>query len=76
MAFSFGFAGDDIDIDIDVSENNNGIPDVVVPQGSANPLPELVKASQHDMNELVRLGLELIHKTSRSSQKSNCRTDR
>lgn len=53
MAFSFGFSGDDIDID--ESEDNSGIPDVVVPQGTANSLPELVKASQHDMNDWVRL---------------------
>ncbi|KAJ5127461.1 hypothetical protein N7448_008240 [Penicillium atrosanguineum] len=53
MAFSFGFAGDDIDIDD--SENNSDIPDVVVPQGTANSLPELVKASQHDMNELLSI---------------------
>lgn len=74
MAFSFGFAGDDIDID-DL-ENNSGIPDVIVPQGTANPLPELVLASQHDMNELVRLSLALIHTISYLLPKTNCRTDR
>lgn len=74
MAFSFGFSGDDIDID--ESENNSGIPDVIVPQGTANPLPELVKARQHDMDEWVRLAPEEIHKISLSSQKRICRSNK
>lgn len=53
MAFSFGFSGDDIDID--ESENDNGVPDILAPQGTSNSLPELVKASKHDMNEWVSL---------------------
>lgn len=51
MAFSFGFSGDDIDID--ESENNNGVPDVLVPHGASNSLPEPVKPRKHDMNEWV-----------------------
>lgn len=74
MAFSFGFSGDDIDID--ETEHNTGIPDVVVSQGTANPLPELVNASQHDMNEWVRLSPERKHKTSLSSRKSNRRPNK
>lgn len=70
MAFSFGFSGDDIDIDD--SENNSGVPDVVVTQSTANALPELVKANQHDMNELVRFGPKKIHKTSAQPQKFVC----
>ncbi|KAJ5092187.1 hypothetical protein NUU61_007057 [Penicillium alfredii] len=47
MAFSFGFSGDDIDID--ESGTNNDI--LEVPSHNANSLPELVKASKHDLNE-------------------------
>ncbi|KAJ5825747.1 hypothetical protein N7474_002885 [Penicillium riverlandense] len=49
MAFSFGFSGDDIDID--ESEGNNELPDVSSLQEKDSSLPELVKASQHDMND-------------------------
>jgi protein-histidine N-methyltransferase len=73
MAFSFGFSGDDIDIDD--SENNSGVPDVVGTQSTANALPELVKASQHDMNELVRFGPEKIHETLIQSQIFECRAN-
>lgn len=51
MAFSFGFSGDDIDIDD--SEVNNDTQDVFIPTGNSNSLPELVKASKHDMDEWV-----------------------
>jgi protein-histidine N-methyltransferase len=51
MAFSFGFSGDDIDIDD--SEINNGICPVPSQQNVGNSLPELVRASKHDMNEWV-----------------------
>lgn len=51
MAFSFGFSGDDIDID--ESENNNAVPDVLIPPGISNSLPEPAKARKHDMNEWV-----------------------
>lgn len=53
MAFSFGFSGDDIDIDD--TEINNESPVVPAPQGMSNSLPELVKASKHDMDEWVSL---------------------
>ena len=51
MAFSFGFSGDDIDID--ESENNTGVPDILASSATSNSLPDLVKASKHDMNEWV-----------------------
>lgn len=51
MAFSFGFAGDDIDIDD--SDANNDFSDVPSQHAAANSLPELVKANKHDMNEWV-----------------------
>lgn len=51
MAFSFGFSGDDIDID--ELENDCGIPNILAPQGNCNSLPELVKASKHEMDEWV-----------------------
>ncbi|KAJ5675827.1 hypothetical protein N7462_008724 [Penicillium macrosclerotiorum] len=54
MAFSFGFSGDDIDLDD--SEINNGVAEAAVAQNSAsNALPELVKASKHDMNEWLSI---------------------
>ncbi|KAJ5082031.1 hypothetical protein N7532_011074 [Penicillium argentinense] len=53
MAFSFGFSGDDIDIDD--TELNNETPDVAVPQGKTNFLPELVKANKHDMDEWLSI---------------------
>ncbi|KAJ5747275.1 uncharacterized protein N7511_008971 [Penicillium nucicola] len=49
MAFSFGFSGDDIDMDD--SEIRNDICPVSSQQNVGNSLPELVKASKHDMNE-------------------------
>jgi protein-histidine N-methyltransferase len=51
MAFSFGFSGDDIDIDD--SEINNDVCAVPSQQHVGNSLPELVRASKHDMNEWV-----------------------
>jgi hypothetical protein len=51
MAFSFGFSGDDIDLED--SEINNDTQDVVMPNGNTNSLPELVKASKHDMDGWV-----------------------
>lgn len=51
MAFSFGFSGDDIDIDD--SEINQDFSDMPSQQAVGNSLPELVKASRHDMNEWV-----------------------
>jgi protein-histidine N-methyltransferase len=56
MAFSFGFAGDDIDIDD--SEINNDFSDMPSQQAVANSLPELVKANKHDMNEWVSVRLK------------------
>lgn len=53
MAFSFGFSGDDIDLDD--TELNNDCPVVSAPQGVGNSLPELVKASKHDIDEWVSL---------------------
>ncbi|KAJ5286852.1 hypothetical protein N7478_002538 [Penicillium angulare] len=53
MAFSFGFSGDDIDIDD--SEINNDAQDVFVPNGKTNSLPELVKASKHNMDEWLSI---------------------
>ncbi|KAJ5337685.1 hypothetical protein N7452_004413 [Penicillium brevicompactum] len=53
MAFSFGFAGDDIDIDD--SEINNDFSDMPSQQAVANSLPELVKANKHDMNEWLSI---------------------
>lgn len=50
MAFSFGFAGDDIDIDdTDVTDTQ----DVFVSTGTNNALPELVKPCKHDLDEWV-----------------------
>lgn len=51
MAFSFGFSGDDIDID--ESEINNNTQDAPITQGTNKDLPELIKASKHDMSEWV-----------------------
>lgn len=51
MAFSFGFSGDDIDMDD--SDVNNDFSDVPSQQTVGNPLPELVQANKHDMNEWV-----------------------
>ena len=59
MAFSFGFAGDDIDIDD--SEINNDFSDMPSQQAVANSLPELVKANKHDMNEWVSVQLNEPH---------------
>ncbi|KAJ5312327.1 hypothetical protein PENANT_c011G04013 [Penicillium antarcticum] len=53
MAFSFGFSGDDIDMDD--SEINNDICPVTSQQNVGNSLPELVKASKHDMNEWLSI---------------------
>ncbi|KAJ5997648.1 hypothetical protein N7499_005957 [Penicillium canescens] len=53
MAFSFGFSGDDIDIDD--SEINNDICPVLSQQNVGNSLPELVRASKHDMNEWLSI---------------------
>lgn len=53
MAFSFGFSGDDIDID--EFEGNNEIPGVSSLREKDHSLPELVKASQHDMDNWVRI---------------------
>lgn len=53
MAFSFGFAGDDIDIDdTDVNNESSFVPSAAG-QGASNSLPELVNANKHDMNEWV-----------------------
>lgn len=57
MAFSFGFSGDDIDIDD--SEINNNTQDALVPTENSNSLPELVKASKHDMDEWVSLKIAI-----------------
>ncbi|KAJ5180427.1 hypothetical protein N7492_003637 [Penicillium capsulatum] len=48
MAFSFGFSGDDIDIDD--AEPNNDVQDVIPSQATGNSLPELVKASKHNID--------------------------
>jgi protein-histidine N-methyltransferase len=53
MAFSFGFSGDDIDID--EFEGNNEVPDLSSLREKDSSLPELVKASQHDMNDWVHI---------------------
>ncbi|CAG8921062.1 unnamed protein product [Penicillium salamii] len=53
MAFSFGFSGDDIDMDD--SEVNNDFSDVPSQQTVGNPLPELVQANKHDMNEWLSI---------------------
>lgn len=52
MAFSFGFAGDDIDID---DTDVNDTQDVFVPTGISNSLPELVKPCKHNLDEWVSL---------------------
>jgi protein-histidine N-methyltransferase len=54
MAFSFGFAGDDIDIDDAEVNNESPFVPAVAGQEASNSLPELVKANKHDMNEWVR----------------------
>ncbi|KAJ5491514.1 hypothetical protein N7539_003081 [Penicillium diatomitis] len=53
MAFSFGFSGDDIDMDD--SELSNSVPEIVATNGTANSLPELVKARKHDINEWLSI---------------------
>ncbi|CAG8052969.1 unnamed protein product [Penicillium salamii] len=53
MAFSFGFSGDDIDMDD--SDVNNDFSDVPSQQTVGNPLPELVQANKHDMNEWLSI---------------------
>ena len=60
MAFSFGFAGDDIDLDVDDSDINNHNQHVAL-QDTANSLPELVPAYKHDMDDWVSLLEKLIH---------------
>lgn len=51
MSFSFGFSGDDIENE--EAETNNGVYYTTPPQGTSNDLPELVKASRHDMDQWV-----------------------
>lgn len=51
MAFSFGFAGDDIDIDDNDLSNESPIDNSA--QQTSNSLPELVKANKHNMDEWV-----------------------
>ncbi|KAJ6109696.1 hypothetical protein N7486_001931 [Penicillium sp. IBT 16267x] len=48
MAFSFGFAGDDIDID---DTDVNDTQDAFVPTGTNNSLPEPVKPCKHSLDE-------------------------
>lgn len=55
MAFSFGFAGDDIDIDDTEVNNESPFVPAAAGQGAGNSLPELVKANKHDMDEWVSL---------------------
>ncbi|KAJ5552969.1 hypothetical protein N7494_002347 [Penicillium frequentans] len=52
MAFSFGFAGDDIDID---DTDVNDTQDVFVPTGINNSLPELVKPCKHNLDEWLSI---------------------
>ncbi|KAJ5628310.1 hypothetical protein N7490_010538 [Penicillium lividum] len=54
MAFSFGFAGDDIDIDdSDVNDTQDAF--VQTHAGSSNSLPELVKPCRHNLEEWLSI---------------------
>ncbi|KAJ5975253.1 hypothetical protein N7481_008960 [Penicillium waksmanii] len=55
MAFSFGFAGDDIDIDDTEVKNESPFVPAAAGQGASNSLPELVKANKHDMDEWLSI---------------------
>lgn len=61
MAFSFGFSGDDIDIDD--SEISNDVQNVQDSSTTSNSLPELVKASKHDMYDWVSSSLYIKQNT-------------
>ncbi|KAJ5658128.1 uncharacterized protein N7484_001777 [Penicillium longicatenatum] len=52
MAFSFGFAGDDIDID---DTDVNDTQDAFVSTGISNSLPELVKPCKHNLDEWLSI---------------------
>ncbi|KAJ5936387.1 hypothetical protein N7454_005022 [Penicillium verhagenii] len=52
MAFSFGFAGDDIDID---DSDINDTQDAFVPTNTSGSLPELVKPCKHSLDEWLSI---------------------